>query len=112
MQGDTAMPKTMTVLIHGTLSGGNEWYRPTSDLWKHLRAGFDQDYFEDDPNEIFDWIPALPTNGARRRGGRKLRDYCDAYHASEGIESFRLIGHSHGAGPHDGTLHVPRPSCQ
>lgn len=91
------MTKYMTIPIHGTYSSSDRWYKPQSDLWNHLKTEFAQDYFEDDPTKIFNWIPALGTNRSRQRGGRRLFDYCDRYHRSLDITHFRLIGHSHGA---------------
>lgn len=88
---------TMTILIHGTLDASNPWYQPGSSFHNFVRRLYPNDYFEMDSTVDFHWRPALPNRFSRWAGGEKLLHFCQAYHLSHGIQSFRLIGHSHGA---------------
>jgi len=89
--------ETMTVLIHGTLDASSLWYQPGSAFHDFARQLYPNDYFEMDSECDFHWKPALPNRYSRWAGGEKLLHYCQAYHLSHGIQSFRFIGHSHGA---------------
>lgn len=88
---------TMTILIHGTLDASNPWYQPGSSFHNFARQLFPNDYFEMNPECDFHWRPARPNKFSRWAGGEKLFHYCQSYHLSHGIQSFRFIGHSHGA---------------
>lgn len=85
------MVDSLTVLIHGTLSASNRWYRPGSAFHTYLKGhGFADVYSGSNP---FNWRPARRTHRARVRGAEKLIDWCRANPARR----YRFVGHSHGA---------------
>ena len=88
-QGRT-MQDSITVLIHGTYSSSNLWYKPGSRFHRYLRShGFADVYSGSD---YFRWR-AFATPAARRRGAEKLIAWCREHPARQ----YRFIGHSHGA---------------
>ena len=85
------MSDTMTILIHGTFSQFNIWFRPMSSFHRMMRSIFPNDYFEMDNRKIFTWN-AGEKDRDRRKAAKRLVRYCER----SGYKKFRFVGHSHG----------------
>ena len=90
-----SIPDTMTVLIHGTFSEYNLWFRPGSLFHNYIKCVFKDDFFELKAANVFTWS-AGNTDEDRQSAANCLTEYCESYTRSHGIKHFRLIGHSHG----------------
>lgn len=89
--GATTVQKTLTVIVHGTLAAGEDWWRETpgqKNFWDYINSETGNCVRQ---GREFSWSGGL-TDGERRQGARIFLNWWQ----TQGRPRLRVVAHSHG----------------